>query len=243
MVKLPIKFFKPASQTQFQFWKEHFPFTVLAPSHVPTQFFSRQSCKGWMQGCARDMLRHHGQNNMVKAMWSTKWGECQEKGWGKLARGLERFLRAGVTIGVGRHRASHSKALQGAVCCVFLITRGILQDNPTLGVAWAQSEWQSYPQSTYSLTIARDVLRGKLVLSEQVGDVRGSNASTAAASTLWVLFPAMTVKHSLKQGSGRGRWASLRDSDGDFLFTAQNMPVWEKRWRCLHGNSENRWQQ
>lgn len=179
-----------------------------------------------MQGCARDVLRHHGQNDMVKATWSTKWGKCQEKGWGKLVRGLERFLRAGIIrIGVGRHRASQSKALQGAVLCVFQITLGIHQDNPTLGVAWAQSEWQSCPQSTYSLTIARDVLRG-----EQVGGVRGSSAGTSAASALWVLFPAMTVKHSLKQGSGGGKWASLGASNGDFLFTALNtLPVWEKR--------------
>lgn len=197
------------------------------------------SYKGWMQGRARDALRHHGQNNVVEAMWSTKWGECQEKGWGKLARGLERFLRAGIRIGMGRHQASQCKALQGTVYCVFPISPGIHQDNTVLGVAWAQNEWQSCPQGTYSLTIDRDVLRGKRVLWEHVGDVRGSNASTSAASTLWVLFPAMTVKYSLKQGSGRGKWASVGDRNGDFLFTAPNMPVWEKRWRWLLGNSEN----
>lgn len=85
--------------------KRAFSFYSVAPQLCAHRAFSRQSYKGWMQDCSRNVLRHHGQKNMVKAMWSTKWEECQEQGWAKFVRGFERFLRAAIRIGMGRQQA------------------------------------------------------------------------------------------------------------------------------------------
>lgn len=77
---------------------------------------------------------------MDRTTWSKQCGPQNEESAKKrdeesLPGHIERFLRAGIRIGVGRHQASQRKALQGAVYCVFPISPGIHQGNTVLGVA------------------------------------------------------------------------------------------------------------